>query len=115
TQTHKMEAEDLGTSLLTFQNGAYGMLTCSTSIHPGFKPCLGLYGKKGTIQLKGTDIVHWTVPGIPKPLSREASSSEGGVSDPMSISTEYHKMQLEDFVNALQIGASPSVKGGDNR
>src|SRR4030095_13197940 len=43
TQTHRMEAEDLALAILAFENGAFGTIMASTSIQPGFTPCLNLY------------------------------------------------------------------------
>jgi UDP-N-acetyl-2-amino-2-deoxyglucuronate dehydrogenase len=62
TQTHRMEAEDLALAIVTFESGAFGTIMASTSIQPGFTPCLNLYGEKGTIKLDGASIAHWTVP-----------------------------------------------------
>jgi UDP-N-acetyl-2-amino-2-deoxyglucuronate dehydrogenase len=35
TQTHQMEAEDIGVALVTFENGAMGSIMASTSLQPG--------------------------------------------------------------------------------
>lgn len=114
TRTHEMEAEDLGAALLTFENGAIGTLMSSTSIQPGFSRHLHLFGEKGTIKLEGTDIVHWTVPGVPEP-QLESQTSGGGVTDPMSISTEDHKLQIIDLIESLNEGRPSAVTGEDGR
>jgi predicted dehydrogenase len=115
TQTHRMEAEDIGLALLTFENGAYGTLLSSTSIRPGFPPSLSFYGEKGAIKLEGTAITHWTVPGVPLPQLDGHRGDGAGVTDPRNIPAEYHKMQLIDFVNALSEGRQPAVTAREGR
>lgn len=113
TQTHRMEAEDLGMAMLAFDNGAFGRIMASTSIRPGFSPRLALYGERGSIVAEGTAIVHWSVPDDPEPASHEAAAGGGGVSDPRSISTAFHAMQLQDVADALRDGKKPAVTGED--
>lgn len=115
TKTHDMEAEDIGTALLTFENGAMGTLMSSTSIIPGFSRRLHLFGEKGTIKLDGPDITHWTVPDVPEPELSDSSAGGGGVADPLSIPTENHKLQIMDLIEALSEGRQPLVTGEDGR
>ncbi|MBB6734318.1 Gfo/Idh/MocA family protein [Cohnella zeiphila] len=113
TRTHRMEAEDIGTALMEFENGAFGTFTASTSLQPGFDPYLRLYGENGTIKLEGTRIVHWTVPGVPEPDLETDEGSGGGVSHPLSISNKYHREQLADLLASLSEGRKPFVTGQD--
>jgi UDP-N-acetyl-2-amino-2-deoxyglucuronate dehydrogenase len=115
TQTHKMEAEDIGLALLKFENGAMGTIMSSTSIHPGFAPSLNLYGEHGTITIEGTSITHWTVPDFPMPKGNEEGTSGGGVADPRNISNLYHQLQISDLIEALVKGRQPLVTGGDGK
>lgn len=113
TQTHRMEAEDIGLAILQFQNGALGTIMSSTSIQPGFAPSIHLYGDKGTIKVEGNAITHWTVPGEAMPEIRHEASTGGGVTDPRSISTQYHKLQLMELLEALSDKREPAVTGRD--
>jgi UDP-N-acetyl-2-amino-2-deoxyglucuronate dehydrogenase len=113
TQTHRMEAEDIGLALLKFADGAFGTIMFSTSMRPGFPPIMNIYGEKGTIKIEGTTIVHWTVPDVPKPEAQEPSTLGGGVSDPREISNVLHKMQIAEMIAALKDGQSPKVDGRD--
>lgn len=115
TQTHAMEAEDIGLGLLQFENGALGTIMSSTSIQPGFAPQLNIYGEKGSIKLEGTEIVHWSVPGIPAPEAGQAVSSGGGVSDPKAISHVYHRLQMVNVVHSLDNNKQPIVTAEDGR
>ncbi|MEC0227374.1 Gfo/Idh/MocA family protein [Paenibacillus alba] len=112
TQTHDIEAEDLGLALLQFKNGAFGTIMASTSIQPGFPATLNLYGEKGTIKLEGSSIVHWTVPGKSEPNWTQARAY-GGVSDPRSIVSDFHQSQFIDVIASIETGIDPLVTGED--
>ncbi|MEF3312900.1 Gfo/Idh/MocA family oxidoreductase [Paenibacillus sp. GYB004] len=112
TQTHTMEAEDIGLALITFKNGAFGTIMASTSIQPGFAAALNLYGEKGSIKLEGSAITHWTVPGVEQPDLGE-NTNYGGVSDPRSISHVNHRIQLENVIDAIESGKELYLKGID--
>ncbi|UKS30963.1 Gfo/Idh/MocA family oxidoreductase [Paenibacillus sp. HWE-109] len=112
TQTHQMEAEDLGLALLQFKNGAFGTIMASTSIQPGFAATMNLYGDKGTIKLEGSSIVHWSVPGWSEPHWTQ-SHMYGGISDPRSIVSDFHQSQFIDVIAAIETGGEPLVTGED--
>lgn len=112
TQTHRMEAEDLGLAIVQFASGAFGTIMASTSIQPGFPAALNIYGERGTIKLEGSSIVHWTVPGVDEP-ERKPAASYGGVSDPRSIVPDYHRNQMINVIQSIEAGAKPAVTGED--
>lgn len=112
TQTHRMEAEDLGLAIVQFKNGAFGTIMASTSIRPGFSACLNLYGEKGTIKLEGTSITLWEVPGISAPKF-ERTAAYGAAANPLNIVSDYHRNQIMDFIDALDAGRAPLVTGED--
>jgi len=114
TQTHRMEAEDLALAIVTFENGAFGTIMASTSIQPGFTPCLNLYGEKGTVKLEGAAIVHWTVPGVSKPEFGAAQAS-AAVRGPLLSSHVMHQRQILDVLAAIEEGRPPRVRGEDGR
>ena len=114
TQTHRMEAEDLALAIVTFESGAFGTIMASTSIQPGFTPCLNLYGEKGTVKLEGAAIVHWTVPGVPKPEFGTAQAS-AAVRGPLLSSHVMHQRQIAEFLSAIEEERPPRVSGEDGR
>jgi len=114
TQTHRMEAEDLALAIVIFESGAFGTIMASTSIQPGFTPCLNLYGEKGTIKLDGASIVHWTVPGLAKPEIAEPQAS-AAVRGPLLSSFRMHQRNLLDFLAAIEERHPPLVSGEDGR
>lgn len=112
TQTHDMEAEDLGLAIIQFQSGALGTIMASTSIQPGFAASINLYGEKGTIKLEGSTIAHWTVPDWKEPNYNHAETY-GGITDPRSIASEFYQSQLIDVITAIETDSSPLVTGED--
>jgi UDP-N-acetyl-2-amino-2-deoxyglucuronate dehydrogenase len=113
TQTHRMEAEDLAVAIVHFASGAFGNVLASTSIRPGFLPCLNLYGEAGTIKLEGAQVTHWTVPGLAAPVASGPAST--AVQGPQLASHEHHRAQLADVLSALSTGRPPAVTGDDGR
>jgi predicted dehydrogenase len=114
TQTHRIAVEDLALAIVSFRSGALGTIMASTSIQPGFSPCLNLYGEKGSIKLEGSSIAHWTVPGLEKPDVGQAPAS-AGVATPKLSSHEAHRLQILDFLAAVEEGRAPAVSGEDGR
>lgn len=113
TQTHKMEAEDLGLAIVTFENGALGYIMSSTSIQPGFPGAVNVYGSKGTVHIEGGDITLWHVPGVDEPQQIGQATGGSGASDPLAISYENHKRQYDDVLQAIAESKRPLVTGAD--
>ncbi|MBD2844242.1 Gfo/Idh/MocA family oxidoreductase [Paenibacillus sp. IB182496] len=114
TLAHRMEAEDIGSAIVTFESGALGTILASTAMKPGFAAGLALYGERGAVKLAGPDIVHWSVPDIPEPAA-DSSGHYGGTADPLSISHQYHRLQLADLLTELEQGGRPAVDGHAGR
>lgn len=112
TQTHHIEAEDLGLAILRFESGAYGTIMASTSVTPGYAASISLIGERGAIKLEGFDITRWSVPGWDEPNRSEIKTSSG-VSDPKNIDSDYHQRQLLNVMAAIERGVSPICSGED--
>src|SRR5690606_29858312 len=83
---HNMEAEDVVNALVTFENGATGVIQASTAIWPGYPERIELHGTKGTAVIEGDKLVRWDVQddsGEDAPLQQASDAS--GASDPMAI------------------------------
>ena len=116
TFTHRIEGEDLGLALLTFENSAMGVIEGSTSIYPGFPERLEIHGEKGTVVLEGGKIKTWEIQGVKqKPDELESAEKTGGASDPMAISIEGHLAQYQDFIDAIHEDREPLVNGIEGR
>ncbi|MCI0493725.1 Gfo/Idh/MocA family oxidoreductase [candidate division KSB1 bacterium] len=116
TFSHKIEGEDLGLALLTFENGAMGVIEGSTSTYPGFSERLEIHGENGTVILEGGEVKTWEIQGK-KEQSEKFTLKEktGGASDPMAISIEGHLAQYRDFIDAIENDREPLVNGIEGR
>lgn len=108
---HKIESEDVITTLMRFRSGATGVLQASTAFWPGYTERLEIHGTKGTAVISGDKLTTWDVQddeGEPAPVDRDVAS---GASDPMAISLEPFERQFRDFGEAIETGRAPLVSG----
>jgi len=109
-----IEVEDTAAAIVTFENGAFGVIEGTTSCNPGEAARLELHGEKGTIILTDSGIVRWAVSKGDKHLAEDeeiAPQEERahGVSDPKAISAEGHIALIRDFVEAIKSDREPMV------
>ena len=112
---HQMESEDVLTAVLTFDNGATGVVQAATAFWPGYPERVELHGTKGTAIVTGDRLTTWDVQddrGDAPPLRAEGAS---GASDPMAISLEPFARQFRDFADAIATGRPPLVGGKEGR
>ncbi|GAB5551146.1 MAG: Gfo/Idh/MocA family oxidoreductase [Saprospiraceae bacterium] len=101
TVKHKIEGEDLGLALLSFNNGALGTIEASTAIIPGYPERLEIYGTKGSVILEGGKIAAWN---LEENQNNNLSKKElnTGSADPLAIDHYLHKAQISDFIDSIQ-------------
>lgn len=116
-----IEVEDTCVALLTYKNGAYGVIEGTTSSNPGEPTALYLHGEKGTIVLDDTGISKWAVApdksvvaqnDPEKCVSRESLST---VSDPKAMGRAGHQAQVDDLALAIMTDREPMVVGESAR
>jgi predicted dehydrogenase len=108
---HKIESEDVINAMLTFKNGALGIVQASTAFWPGYSERVEIHGTKGTAIITGDKLTTWDVQddsGDPAPL---ASTVASGASDPMAISLEPFERQFRDFGEAIAKKTKPLIDG----
>ncbi|TZF81443.1 Gfo/Idh/MocA family oxidoreductase [Pedobacter sp. BS3] len=115
-----IEVEDTAIALLRFTNGALGTIECSTAVYPGTLKRLEIMGTEGTAIVENDNIIQWQFeyPANDDEEIRAASlsnASEGGVSNPLSISYMGHLEQIEDMIQAIRTGRKPLVDEFDGR
>jgi predicted dehydrogenase len=116
----RIAVEDTAVAALRFTNGALGVVEGATSTYPGWNKRIELCGDKGSIILEDDAIKFWQ-------FEKEEPGDEairtgggganigGGVANPMAISTEGHRRQIEDLCNAIREKRQPAVPGSDAR
>jgi len=122
TAIHKIEVEDVAAAALRFKNGAMGVIEGSTAIYPGLPRKLEIHGEKGTVIFEGDELKLWSFVGQEK--ERKGGEKVRGFedkklgdtsSDPTHHSIENHKLQIEDFVEAVREDREPLVNGLEGR
>jgi UDP-N-acetyl-2-amino-2-deoxyglucuronate dehydrogenase len=116
-----IEVEDTAVALLTFQNGAYGVIEGTTSCNPGESTAFYIHGAKGTIVLTDEGIVKWAVAGDKSVVAENdpdecvARVAPSAVSDPQAISRAGHQAQVNDLCLAIMENRAPMVTGESAR
>lgn len=111
TMVHDIEGEDVGIALLNFKNGAMGTIEGGTSLYPGYKERLEIYGENGSIIFEGGEIIAWNIKGKEQPKNESKDISSSGASDPLSVDYRLHVAQMEDMIAAIQEDREPLVNG----
>ena len=110
---HRIESEDLVSSVLHYSSGATGVIQAATALWPGYPERIEIHGTKGSAIVTGDKLTTWDVrddAGEPAPISLEAKS---GASDPMAISLTPFERQLANFGEACMTGRPPASSGVD--
>lgn len=120
---HKgIDVEDTVVAMVQFKNGSLGTIEASTACAPGFPRRVELSGTKGSVILEGDHITRWTFAderpedklirenGIPS-----ADSKSSGASDPMAISWEGHRRQLQELTEAILGGHRLTAPGSEGK
>lgn len=117
----QIEVEDTVVAILRFKSGALGTIECSTALHPGFLKRIEITGTEGSVIMEDADITHWEFSNIEANTSYsvktkdEAKGANGGVSNPMAISSLGHQLQMEDFIQALITSGQPFIDGEEGK
>lgn len=114
-----IEAEDTAVATLRFASGALGTIEASTALYPGWSRRLEICGENGSVVLEDDRIVKWEFrearPEDEGIRSGGANALGSGASNPSAISTEGHRRQLQDLVDALREGRAPELDGRQGR
>ena len=106
TFAHAIEVEDTAVAIVEFQSGAVGSIVATTSVKPGKPRVLCIHGTKGTVALTEAVITQWDIEGEEGPVV-EHRPIRTSASVPTDFSSELHRRQLEDFIDALENGRRP--------
>jgi UDP-N-acetyl-2-amino-2-deoxyglucuronate dehydrogenase len=116
TMVHDVEVEDTATALITFDQGAMGVIESTTSIRPALKSRLEIHGENGTIVANPQydKILFWDINGK-KDESVEQGVDLGDIDDPWAYPQTRHRIQLQDMVDAIRTDRDPVLTGEDAR
>lgn len=110
TKVHDIEVEDTAVAFVEYENGAIGTIHATTSVKPGYPRYIEINGTKGSVILEENKVKKWDVEGydIPKDLVCEDVKTES-FKNPAAFSTEFHKLQIADMIEAVLENKEPMV------
>ncbi len=117
----RIEVEDTAAAVVRFASGAVGIIQATTSVHPGYPKTIAVYGDRGSAVIEQEDVLRWDfqppTPADDAVRQRFAAKvgASGGAADPKAISSEGHRRQLADFVQAIRDDRPPAVDGREGR
>ena len=120
TLSHSIEVEDNLCAAVKYRNGSFGTIEVSTSCAPGFPRRIEFSGSGGTVAFEEERITRWEfVKRLPEDeeIMKElalAGDAAGGRS-PMNIADTGHRLQLEDFSDAILNHREPRLTGREGR
>ena len=120
TLTHSIEVEDNLCAVVKYRNGSFGTIEVSTSCAPGFPRRVEFSGSDGTVAFEEDKITRWEfAKKLPEDdlIMQELSGSGdvGGGRNPMDIQDLGHRLQLEDFTDAIIHSREPHLNGREGR
>ena len=106
---HDIEVEDFVGAGVKFANGAIGSIMTTTTTYPGQTEYLTLNCINATATLRGSILtVDWH-DGRSETFGKKAGT--GGGDDRMAFPHEWHRAQIEDFIDAVQNDREPISNG----
>jgi predicted dehydrogenase len=115
-----IEVEDTACAVLKFTGGALGAFEASTALWPGWSRRHELCGEHGSIVLEDDRIVRWEFrEAHPEDddirAAGQTNALGSGASNPSAISTEGHRRQLQDLVDAIRENRPHALDGYEGR
>jgi UDP-N-acetyl-2-amino-2-deoxyglucuronate dehydrogenase len=116
-----IEVEDTCVALVTFKNGAFGVIEGTTSSNPGEETEFHFHGDKGTIILDDDGIKKWAIAedrsviainDEEKCVIRKAPSA---TADPTTIGRAGHQAQVNDLSQVILEDLEPMITGDSAR
>ena len=123
TLNHDIEVEDTAMALVEYRNGAVGVIRGSTCCYPELAERIEVHGTHGSVVLERDRVRLWHV----DPVAASQGQYGGGVmmqpapaatirvaeevDDPTAKWGEQHRLQLEDFTQAVRDDRAPFLTG----
>jgi predicted dehydrogenase len=117
TKFHDIDVEDTATALVSFENGAMGVIESTTSINPAMRSRIEIHGEHGTIiaNAQYDQFLFWNIKGKNDDVELEPKVELGDIDDPWSFPQIRHRIQIKDMVDAIREDRDPVLTGEDAR
>ncbi|NPV09557.1 MAG: Gfo/Idh/MocA family oxidoreductase [Anaerolineae bacterium] len=110
-----IEVEDTAVAVLTFENGAYGVIEGTTSCNPGETTTFALHGDRGTIIFGDKGLEKWAVAPsreeVAQPVEVQIEEQPALLSsaDPRAVAVQGHRFHVDDLARAIRENKKPFV------
>ena len=111
-----VEVEDTAVAVLRYRDGTLGQVLGATSMYPGNLRRLEVAGRDGTIEIVEDELTKWQFreerPGDDDVRAEFGDETEAsGASDPMAISYQGHRRNIEAFLDWIENDAEYGLDG----
>lgn len=116
TRLHPIEVEDAAAAAVEYENGAIGVIECTTCSNPAEHMCIDIYCENGAIRWNDKGIQRWILNG--EDLTEQMAENSfvlDSRDDPTKVSHEGHGLLVADLVESIRENRAPSVGPGDAR
>jgi predicted dehydrogenase len=116
TKRHAIEVEDTAAALVSFDNGAMGVIESTTSVSPALKSRLEIHGENGSVVANAQydQFLLWDVKDYPQE-EVDPPSPLTDIDDPWAYPQTRHRVQLQDMTDAVREDRDPMLTGEDAR
>ncbi|TAA72859.1 Gfo/Idh/MocA family protein [Planococcus salinarum] len=115
TRLRNIEAEDVSTGVVRFENGVLANIQASTTVYPkNYEESITIFGEKGTLKIGGTNALHFEKLEVEDLEDAEIQEIINRVEqDPWG--TPGHQRIIEEMIFAIQNNKEPAVTGEDGK
>lgn len=116
-----IEVEDTAVAVIRFASGALGVIEATTSVYPGYPKRLEIHGAAGGAIVVDDNLTEWTGQGLSDEENQAIvdeltdAANTKTFADPMALGVERHRLQIEQFMQAVNDDAPLSVDGHEAR
>jgi len=111
-----IEAEDTGVAIVTFRNGALGVIEATTATRPkDLEGSLSLLGEKGTVEIGGFAVNSIKTWEFAEPRPEDAEVMQRYSENPPNVYGFSHLRYLESVIDSIRDGAPSLVDGLEGR
>ena len=120
TQVHNIDAEDSASALVTYANGAQGVIQGATSLHYGNPARVELHGSAGSAVLQEGRLILWKMKDGSEAeethmLNLEQLGGSGSQHPIAKVTHDSHRDQITDFVQSILGDTEPAISGMEAR
>lgn len=110
TRLHNIEVEDAAAAAVEYENGAIGVIECTTCSNPAEYMCIDIYCENGAIRWTDEGIQRWVLNGEDLlPQVAVNSFLLAAKDDPTKVSHEGHGLLVADLVESIQEDRDPAI------